>query len=48
MPQSSPEKAQPVPLDRLDVALLDLLQHDASLPMRTLADRLGTSPAGTP
>ncbi|WP_418319558.1 AsnC family transcriptional regulator [Piscinibacter sakaiensis] len=45
MPQPSPKKARPVPLDPLDVALLDLLQHDASLPMRTLADQVGTSPA---
>ena len=45
MPQISSKKAQPVPMDALDVALLDLLQHDASLPMRTLADKVGTSPA---
>lgn len=35
----------PVVLDALDTALLDLLQRDASLPVRTLADRVGSSPA---
>ena len=34
-----------VALDALDTALLDLLQRDASLPMRTLAERVGSSPA---
>lgn len=34
-----------VVLDALDTALLDLLQRDASLPVRTLADRVGSSPA---
>jgi len=37
--------ALPVALDALDTALLDLLQRDASLPMRTLADKVGSSPA---
>lgn len=32
-------------LDALDIALLDLLQRDASLPMRELARRVGSSPA---
>lgn len=32
-------------LDALDVALLDLLQRDATLPVRALADRVGSSPA---
>jgi Lrp/AsnC family leucine-responsive transcriptional regulator len=45
MPQSSEKKGQPVALDALDTALLDMLQRDASLPVRTLADRAGTSPA---
>lgn len=35
----------PVILDALDTALLDLLQRDATLPIRTLADRTGSSPA---
>lgn len=35
----------PVMLDALDTALLDLLQRDASLPVRALADQVGTSPA---
>ena len=34
-----------VRLDALDTALLDLLQRDASLPVRVLADRVGSSPA---
>ena len=45
MPPSQPKALTPPPLDALDVALLDLLQRDASLPVRVLADRLGTSPA---
>ncbi|NDY92068.1 Lrp/AsnC family transcriptional regulator [Ideonella sp. TBM-1] len=36
---------RPVALDALDTALLDLLQRDASLPMRELAERVGSSPA---
>ncbi|MCA0243599.1 MAG: Lrp/AsnC family transcriptional regulator [Proteobacteria bacterium] len=36
---------RPALLDALDLALLDLLQRDASLPVRALADRVGTSPA---
>jgi len=35
----------PVSLDALDLALLDVLQRDASLPVRALADRVGSSPA---
>lgn len=35
----------PVVLDALDTALLDLLQRDASLPVRALADQVGSSPA---
>lgn len=35
----------PVALDGLDTLLLDLLQRDASLPLRALADKAGTSPA---
>ncbi|EGJ08754.1 Lrp/AsnC family transcriptional regulator [Rubrivivax benzoatilyticus] len=34
-----------VALDALDLRLLDLLQDDATLPMRTLAARVGSSPA---
>ncbi|MBB2487538.1 Lrp/AsnC family transcriptional regulator [Mitsuaria sp. WAJ17] len=45
MSQAPLPKAQPAVLDALDAALLDLLQRDASLPVRALADRLGTSPA---
>ena len=32
-------------LDRLDTQILNLLQEDASLPIRTLADRVHSSPA---
>lgn len=35
----------PIPMDKLDLRILDLLQQDASLPMRVLAKRAGTSPA---
>ncbi|MBO9651927.1 MAG: Lrp/AsnC family transcriptional regulator [Variovorax sp.] len=35
----------PVALDALDTALLDPLQRDASLTVRTLADQVGSSPA---
>ncbi len=45
MSQAPLPKAQPAALDALDAALLDLLQRDATLPVRALADRLGTSPA---
>lgn len=45
MPQRPDKKGQPVALDALDAALLNLLQRDASLPVRAMADRLGTSPA---
>jgi len=45
MPQDFDQTDSPVALDELDTALLDLLQRDASLPLRALADRLGTSPA---
>jgi Lrp/AsnC family transcriptional regulator, leucine-responsive regulatory protein len=45
MPQPANKHVKPPALDPLDTALLDLLQRDASLPMRALADRLGTSPA---
>lgn len=34
-----------VPLDALDRAILDWLQTDASLPIRRLAERVGSSPA---
>jgi len=34
-----------MPLDRLDTEILNLLQEDASLPIRTLADRVHSSPA---
>lgn len=34
-----------MPLDRLDTQILNLLQEDASIPIRTLADRLHSSPA---
>ena len=34
-----------MPLDRLDTQILNLLQDDASLPIRTLADRVHSSPA---
>jgi Lrp/AsnC family leucine-responsive transcriptional regulator len=45
MPQNHEKRGQPVPLDTLDVALLDLLQRDASVPIRALAEQVGTSPA---
>jgi Lrp/AsnC family leucine-responsive transcriptional regulator len=32
-------------LDRLDLQILDLLQNDASLPIRVLAERVHSSPA---
>lgn len=32
-------------LDALDLRLLDLLQQDADIPIRTLAERVGSSPA---
>jgi Lrp/AsnC family transcriptional regulator, leucine-responsive regulatory protein len=42
----SPFLIEPVmTLDRLDIQILDLLQSDASLPIRVLADRVHTSPA---
>ena len=44
-PHPHPMTGEPVALDALDAALLDLLQRDASLPLRVLADRVGTSPA---
>ncbi|MFO1326003.1 MAG: Lrp/AsnC family transcriptional regulator [Rubrivivax sp.] len=44
MSQRSADQAVP-PLDDLDIALLDLLQRDASLPVRALAGRVGSSPA---
>jgi Lrp/AsnC family leucine-responsive transcriptional regulator len=34
-----------MPLDRLDAQILNLLQNDVSLPIRTLADRVRSSPA---
>ena len=34
-----------MPLDKLDTHILNLLQEDASLPIRTLADRVHSSPA---
>lgn len=43
--QSGAAEAPPPALDALDLALLDLLQRDASLPLRTLAERVGSSPA---
>jgi Lrp/AsnC family transcriptional regulator, leucine-responsive regulatory protein len=45
MPRSTEKNAKLLALDPLDTALLDLLQRDASLPMRSLADRVGSSPA---
>lgn len=33
------------PLDHLDTQILTLLQQDASLPVRTLAERVHSSPA---
>ncbi len=45
MPRTNDKTGQPAALDALDTALLDLLQRDASQPVRALADRLGTSPA---
>lgn len=42
----SPRKnSAPLRLDALDTALLDLLQRDATLPVRALADQVGSSPA---
>lgn len=40
-----PPPPGPVALDALDTRLLDLLQQDASLPIRALADKAGSSPA---
>lgn len=34
-----------MPLDRLDVDILNLLQHDATIPIRLLAARVHSSPA---
>jgi Lrp/AsnC family leucine-responsive transcriptional regulator len=34
-----------MPLGRLDSQILNLLQEDASLPIRMLADRVHSSPA---
>lgn len=45
MSRSSGKSGPPVVLDALDSALLDLLQRDATLPMRALADQVGSSPA---
>jgi Lrp/AsnC family leucine-responsive transcriptional regulator len=45
MPQPPEQKGLPAALDALDTALLDLLQRDASLPVRALADQVGSSPA---
>jgi len=45
MSQRLRKSTLPVALDGLDTALLDLLQRDASMPMRTLADKVGSSPA---
>jgi Lrp/AsnC family leucine-responsive transcriptional regulator len=45
-PRSSiPSPPSQVALDALDMRLLDLLQQDASQPIRTLADKAGSSPA---
>lgn len=45
MAQRLDRNGLPVCLDALDAALLDLLQRDASLPVRALADQVGSSPA---
>jgi Lrp/AsnC family leucine-responsive transcriptional regulator len=45
MSQNIGKNGQPVVLDALDTALLELLQRDASLPVRALADKVGSSPA---
>lgn len=45
MPRAAKDRPEPAVLDRLDAALLDQLQRDASLPIRTLARRVGSSPA---
>ena len=45
MPRPKPPVATPAPLDRLDIRILNLLQQDASLPIRLLADRVHSSPA---
>lgn len=45
MAQRLGKNGLPVSLDALDTALLDLLQRDASLPVRALADQVGSSPA---
>lgn len=45
MPRSPVIGKPPVVLDALDTALLDLLQRDAALPVRALADQVGSSPA---
>lgn len=39
------KNGQPVVLDAIDTALLNLLQTDATMPVRTLADQVGSSPA---
>jgi len=45
MPRSPSRETPPAPLDRLDTEILDVLQQDASLPIRALADRVHSSPA---
>jgi Lrp/AsnC family transcriptional regulator, leucine-responsive regulatory protein len=40
-----PRRAISMELDKLDTQILNLLQEDASLPIRALADRLHSSPA---
>lgn len=45
MSQKVGNKGQPVALDALDIALLDLLQRDAEVPLRALADQVASSPA---
>ncbi len=45
MTRNRPRASASAPLDALDRRLLDLLQRDASLSMRSLAQRLGSSPA---
>ncbi len=45
MSQADSVPRSPVPLDALDRAILESLQTDASLPIRRLAERVGSSPA---
>ncbi|OOG58041.1 Lrp/AsnC family transcriptional regulator [Polaromonas sp. C04] len=45
MSQAAGQQRKFVTLDKLDIQILGLLQEDASLPIRVLADKVGSSPA---